>query len=762
MKAQAKSKAVGVAEVPKRERVSQWPKDVPFNARILSAWGDSCVRVRDDTGAVRSIDLAAVPLPANRALGGPFDEGLTLGQFPHWMDTARAYLALSLNEYSGHGALGSAINGLNHVLRFFAWCVEQRVYKLSELRPQDLEAFAVALRPNGWFSALSMPARLDQVVERSKADPRLLDSIVSVKRGVCYVSPEPLSRALGVLITSREYPSEFREAIAGLTGYPCRQSGKTRKGLPGWSESSFKTCFVALNRLAHLPETLDRLSFEPFPNSREHARQSGGRPDGRTRNLPVEEAAKLLGLALKWVYERSDGVIELVNVWREALEEGRYRWCAASDIQIFATQRLCEAYPDIRAKYGLPGQLATGVRRGREKEGTTVAELIQDLQTAVMVIVGINQARRKNEVLGEGQRPWGLYQGCLLPSDPFIDAYELDIYIEKTWRTWMRMSTNKLTVDAIRVLERLRLAMFPKEKDDSDLPMDVLRRRKLFVFPTYRVLMGEDVDPWQYNFDNHSERFFKEAGVGEEARRSHSFRRLFALIYMYRWDHPMLQALSEHLCHLDMESTRVYITDPAMREEAERIEKVYRLRADCFPLEELSEAQRLYADDLLRAMLTSAAAGGPMTRRVRQWIKRMANRVAFADSDLDQALAAVRENVAQRGYRPTSFRHGACWADGNRMARRARCGNKGKLHREQADIGICSRCPFHSTSEVFLRNVEQDAATLETQARIATDAVERDAALMASRRLRELIDLERALMARSQPMSRPEFTGATA
>jgi hypothetical protein len=350
----------------------------------------------------------------------------------------------------------------------------------------------------------------------------------------------------------------------------------------------------------------------------------------------------------------------------------------------------------------------------------------------------------------------------LLPSDPFVDAFELDIYIEKTWRKWMRMSTNKLTVDAIHVLERLRLAMFPKEKGDVDLPVDELRKRKLFVFPTYRVLMGEDVAPYQYDFDNHSERFFKEAGVGEDARRSHSFRRFFALVYMYRWEHPLLQALSEYLCHLDMESTRVYITDPSMREEAERIEKIYRLRADCFPFEELTEAQRQYADDLLRAMLASATAGGPMTRRVRQWVKRLARRVEFANTDLDQALVAVRSNVGQRGYLPTSFRHGACWANGDRMARRARCGNDGKLHREVADIGICSTCPFHSTSELFLRNVEQEAVALEAQAKNVADAVEHEAMLTSSRRLRELIGLERELMARYQPISPPDSPGATA
>ena len=753
MNVQAKLIPAGATEIRGMERASAWPEDVPFNPRILSAWGDSLLRLRGEKGVERIIDLAKVPLPANRALGGPFDHGLTLGQFPHWLDTARTHLVLSLNEFSGHDALGAAINGLNHVLRFFAWCVEQRVYKLSALRPQDLEEFAIALRPYGWFSALSVPERLDQVVERAGKDAHILNSIVSVKNKVCCVSADALSREVGFLITSREFPLELREAMAALTGYPSRQSRKVAKRGEGWSESSFKNCFVALNRLAQMPEILDRLTFEPFPNTRKHARQSGGRPDGRTRNLPVEEAAKLLGLALKWIYERSDGVIELVHVWRDALEEARYRWCAASSIQAYATQRLREAYPAIQAKNGLPGQLTGAVRAGEGDEDTTVVELIQDLQTAAMIIVGINQGRRKNEVLGEGSRPWGLYLGCLLPSDPFIDAHELDIYIEKTWRKWMRMSTNKLTVDAVRVLERLRLAMFPQEKDSSSLSLDELRKRKLFVFPTYRVLLGEDVVPHQYAFECHSGRFFKEAGVGEEARRSHSFRRFFALIYVYRWEHPLLQALSEYLCHMDMESTRVYITDPSMREEAERIEKVYRLRADCFPIEELTEAQRQYADDLLHAMLTSTSAGGPMTRRVRQWVKRLARRVEFADSDLDEALAAVRSNVDRRGYLSTSFRHGACWATGARMARRARCGSNGQLHREQADIGICSACPFHSTSEAFLRNVEQEAMELEAQAKTTVDAIEREAILAASRRLHELIDLERELMARYRPLA---------
>lgn len=729
-------------------RPMPWPAYTPSSTRILSAWSDCVLRI-DASPSVkpRIIDLSSIPLPENKSMGGPFGEGLTLGQFPHWMDTAKAYAAMALNDAAHcHEPAGAAVNALNHVFRFFAWCVQRRVYKLAALTEMDFRDLANDMRPHGWMSALGIAGRLRGVVERATEDEELRAVLLRRDSNAVYISPNVLSREIGCLITAREYPIEFRQAMANLSQTNIRIQRNEPKTSEGWSESSFKNVFVALNRLAQLQEPLDRLLFVPYPNARNHARNQGAKADGRTPNLPVEEAAKLMSLALKWIYQRGPGIVELVTLWRDSLQECKGNWRA----QEHAFERVREAYPRIREQYELPEVQLDGLIKYRD--GTSVFILVQQLQTAVMTIVAINQARRKNEVLGEGRRPWGLYRGCLQVSDPFVNAYELDIYIEKTWRSWLRMSSNKLVVDAIGVLCNLRAAIFPDEPEaPAKATLAELRTRKLFILPNHAVLLGQTNQPPQYSFELHSAKFFLEAGIDQRFWRTHTFRRLFALLYMYRFDHPSLQALSEDLCHFDLECTRTYVTDNDMRVQAERIEKIYRLRSDSFPEEEMDEARRAYADDVLFAMLTSSNAGGPMTRRVRLWVRHMVRQVEFDELDLHDIQVAVRDELGKRGYSPDTFRHGVCWASSDRFARRANCGEGGKLHRERACAEICSSCPHHSTSKAFLENLERDAKQMEERAAAATIETESSEAKQSASRLRALIGLELTLMERYAP-----------
>lgn len=751
MKAKPRNTSVKKRSKEVEAKPSLWPQGVPRHARILSAWDDKILRL-DGTPAtgVREIDLSTIPLPANDDIEGPFPEGLTLAQFPHWMEVARAYAALAFQDVGGHDPAGTVINGLNHLFRFFAWCVRRRVYHLTALRQEDMEALARDLRPEGWFSALSVRDRLQDVLSRARDDHNFCQSLVNIKTGEFSISPDRLSQAIGVVITSREYPPFLRLGMAEHVSFKLR--GKPFERNKEWSQASFKLCFGALNRLARLPDSVDRLKFEPFPNAREYARQSGGKPDGRTINLPLEEAVKILGSSLAWVYDRSDGVLELVKIWRDALQCARRRWIDEATINSHVIQQLQAAYPEIRDRYGLPdAQIYAAQNKG--DSGISVIDLVQRLQTGVALLVGINQARRKNEVLGEGTRPFGLYRGCLTLSDPFVDAYELDIYIEKTWRAWMKMSTNRLVVDAVRVLERLRAIMLPEELEDSALPQEVMRSRKLFIIPSHALLMGRKADPDQYSFEIHSDAFFEEAAIEDRYRRTHPMRRIFALIYMYRWDHPSLQALSEYLCHVDLECTRIYVTDDAMRQEAERIEKVYRGRIDCMPVEELTEAQLIYRDDQLRAMLSRTTTGGPLTYRVRKWVRRLAHKAEFIESELDDMVAAARTAIEMKGYLPLTFPHGVCWAhSAGTAARVAKCGDGAALHRERASIRVCGSCPFHSTSAAFLKNIENDAQQLERSAADARDPREADQYRAAATELRELIELECALMSQRMPL----------
>lgn len=732
-----------------------WPDGLPYDSRFVSNWSDSIVRLRDAVGEERTLDLPSVPLPANDSLGGPFSHGLELGQFPHWLQSARAHVVLSLQRFSGRDALDQTVGSLNHALRFFAWCVRRRCYRLADLTPRDLVALREALRPNGWASAFDSKAALLDLVTRCAMDPQLRARIASPHGHVCCVSSGALSRHLGYIVTRRETPVWFREAIASQMGLPPNRVNGVHGLEQGWSESSFKTCFCALNELARLPPTLDRLQFEPFRNARAEARRAGGRPDGRTQNLAIEDAAQLLGTCLTWLYRRSDAVIELVTLWRQTVVEQQDCGSTKSAISRAALRAVRERYSALRDAHDFPYSHLCGLSgTGHGAAGPTLLHLVWDVMTAAFIVVAITQARRKNEVLGERRRPWGLYAACLQRADPYVEAYTLDIYIEKTWKCWMRMPASKLTVDAVGVLERLRLAALPDES--PSLSEEAQRSCKLFDAPSYGSLGGAAQAMRSYVFDRHSASLYSQAGLAPSQRKTHPFRRLFALLYTYRWDHPKLQALSEHLAHLELESTRLYVTDPVLRAQAERIEQMYRSRADCFPEGELTQAQQAYADDQLSAMLTHSGAGGPLTRRVHRWVQRLWRHVDLSARDMTALHHELRAHLSKRGYAPTPMRHGVCWAQGVRHAGKGRCSQDGRLHRERADVGLCGQCPFHSTSQAFLGNVEQQAQALEAQAASASSALEAQVSRAAAEHLRQLIALELALIERQCP---PDVAG---
>lgn len=719
-----------------------WPAHVLAHEAIVSGWNDEFLLIRSSSGAVRRFELASVPLPSNADVGGPFSRHSRLGDFPHWMETTRAYAALALHDTSGHDAADRVSNALNHLFRFFAWCVRRRVYRLDALTRADLKALESDLRPRGWFSALPLDEWMRAVVDLARADAELRDALVRRVRGARMFSPRALSEAIGCVISGRELPKWLHPVLAELCPDATdRWRRDMSKDSAGWSQSSFKTCFTALRRLSRLEGGVDRLSFDPFPNTRTAARASGAPADGRTPNLPLEQAAQLLSTSLGWIYDKADGVEALLHAWGRARQDTS---AAGSGSVEHVTQALNKAYADIAPRYGLPqGPLGT---TKKPAGGTSMVELVHRIQTAAVVLIGINQARRKNEVIGESSRPWGVYFGCVTRSDPFIEAFQIDMYIEKTWRTWRTLSANRITADAIAVLERIRRAMPGLEDCDPDAELGVRRTQKLFVFPcdgpdgSFRCA--------RYAFGFHSGSLFDEAGLDRRWRRTHQFRRLFAMLYMYRYDHPRLQALSQFLSHLDLDCTRTYVTDPAMVEESERLERLYQRKRDDSPTEELKEARGEYSDHQIQAMLTAPGGGGTLTRRVRKWVKRLIDKVELDTVDLDAASTFVKERFAARGHSPIPYPHGICWAS-DRHATRAGCGGDGKLARELAGIKTCSACPFHSTSVAFLENVQRDIHTLEAQRSAAISPVEArhiDGEIGA---LEDLIQLERTLISRS-------------
>src|SRR3546814_15450752 len=111
-------------------------------------------------------------------------------------------------------------------------------------------------------------------------DRRLFEELSTFNCGACSITLTVLSKGISLPISSREYPDNFRDAIAELAGAKLLCRKKYGQQDRAWSQSSFKLCFSGLNRLAYLPAEVDRLEFEPFPNSREQLGRASCRERG--------------------------------------------------------------------------------------------------------------------------------------------------------------------------------------------------------------------------------------------------------------------------------------------------------------------------------------------------------------------------------------------------------------------------------------------------------------------------------------------------
>src|SRR5690606_20238260 len=99
---------------------------------------------------------------------------------------------------------------------------------------------------------------------------------------------------------------------------------------------------------------------------------------------------------------------------------------------------------------------------------------------------------------------------------------------------------------------------------------------RLFTSRNFTV-KGFKNAPDSYYFSSASKEFLELANVKVGALNgTRAFRRLFAILYVHRYDHPVLLALKQHLCHTNLSTTTYYASSPKVKKEAEQIEKLFK------------------------------------------------------------------------------------------------------------------------------------------------------------------------------------------
>jgi len=207
---------------------------------------------------------------------------------------------------------------------------------------------------------------------------------------------------------------------------------------------------------------------------------------------------------------------------------------------------------------------------------------------------------------------------------------------------------------------------------------------------------------------------------------AHMFRRFYALLYFHQYEHAELRALRQHLRHLDVAMTRVYVTDPSTRPLAEQIRHTLGRPAFAVADERLRDAlEASYADieaawaevehEKLHQAVTQVLSGEPtaggFSRIVRKLYRQMLPRLTFGDAE--DVAERIAERFRDRGYGVRPMSHGQCHAPESRRHLKARCEQADGLAREHASPSLCQACPYHFNNAAYITNIREDLAQLE-------------------------------------------------
>ncbi|MES9958731.1 MAG: hypothetical protein ABW086_16935, partial [Sedimenticola sp.] len=478
-------------------------------------------------------------------------------------------------------------------------------------------------------------------------------------------------------------------------------------------------------------------------------RESGGNaPEGRTKNLELDEAIRLLKESLTVIYDQGADIIALHNAARNRLEKIRSEFpgrsweyikkCKYSDekskeegkLRIHKIESEFDAkVRSICAQHNLPCdtiKISTRDKYRASSPGRIVLplrDLTLSLMSACFTVIGVTHARRLNEIQGEN----GLYFGCIQSRDedglPMIDCY-----VEKTYKNYAEFYCGKLAQDAVKLLEELQQAFRPlgskplkpyKSKAQA-------RQRKLFRYCADMSTYNSFEILSDFNYSKGSESLFERAGVVREgiSRHAHIFRRFFALVYYYRHDDKSLLALSQHLCHLDPGMTWVYISDPTTREASERIEKLY---DDQQAVQKHLDDVRseIFTDTIMKILLgdEDVLKGGDWPRLILKVYERlMHDDVTFREQELSAQARETAKELEDLGFSREPHRTNGCnIGTATITLAESPCfsDEDGLAHPEIASPMMCAGCPNSDCFDHHLHALERDADQLDQQ----TDAM---------------------------------------
>lgn len=664
-----------------------------------------------------SFDLSELYFPATVAQ--PFVTRFS--DYPNYVDTLLAAVDLRIERSKEGLPNGRALTRQIYIIRHLLdWLRARGIYRLRDATEDQTRELLMQLAQGGWVHALSLESRWNAVLDQLETEKIDLSNAFHFKSESRIVRIETLRQPF------------WRErlgwgGIAPLTAAAKARLERLASNWPitdSWTKRRVSECEAPsryvlrnimgwLNDLAALPVSVDRLEHRVAKSAISSSKKMAKKASSRTANLKVGDAMTLISTALKLLYETAPLLFDLYeearSIYPELSHQKRRAWLDTS----VARGRLEKAIGKPITSW------ACGSRSPRNPTSYALDEILGAIQGACAIILAAMNARRQGEIC---HRHRGVRIGDLVVLDDSLGLYQCWFYIEKTYRDRHVFYVNRTSADALRCLERLKRACAPFHSEANANP-------SLFECGRFIEAGPASGSHFAFSEDNGRTRslisFLKVAYDNPATApeiASHMFRRFYAILYYHRYEHAELRALKQHLRHLDVAMTRVYVTDPSTRPLAEQIGAAlgkadYRsvsadlkvsLESDALDIQNaLKEMGREKLRMAVDEIINGAPTAGGFSKIVRKLYRQMLPRVIVDGQPNVPATDQIMNLFDAHGYRVKPMQHGQCHAPDVRRNLKGACEQDGILAREHASPRLCGNCPFHFNNTSYLQNLRE-------------------------------------------------------
>jgi len=652
--------------------------------------------------------------------------------------------AVKINSKDWTKAVSKPIQTFMYVMTFLR---NKGIYKLKAVNSVDMQELPMLLGKGGWHGVLQRDELWEKVIsELENRDVDKLDLFSIAKGSIYSLKSSFWLKYIGYGACSH-YSNRIKKQILKYCenkGYSIHE--KFLLNLQKSTIESTKTTkslymdLININKLAIRRDDIDCLFNIPFSDPGALARKYC-KHQGRTKNLAISDATYMIKKSFELVFEFGPKFIDILKTLNHykfptslkpgssVLEMRAMKNC--SEVRQRNFFKLFKPFDELTCQMGLPPVRTWSISTNNAKPYNSMAlvELVALFQGACCLIILCLNARRVGEVIDPET---GIRTTDLKVINDDLGIYQCLFYIEKTYQDRHTFYVSKSTAYAIQFLSEMKslLADFFGNKN-SKLLFSVCAL-------TLRTNTRKNRKPTRYfEFDNNGNalsistllRYLYPDG-DEPVLTSHMGRRFFALLYHYRYDNGDLLSLKQHLRHLLLTMTKIYVTDPDFRDEAKNIVSSIGNRHESLKVDtalyeslelEIEDLENIIDDvgqerltDVVTRIIEGKESAGGFTRYVRKLFRQLAKNVEFSDMSSVEQGETLSGRLRDQGYKTSVMSHGQCNVPDRKDVLRAKCGNdKQPVNKERACASLCRQCKYHYNNPGFMESIRDDAAQLK-------------------------------------------------